>query len=470
MPPSWSEAMKVILAATAALLILSACFEEEQPQEGEKTLSPTQEPTVVATVGSLVPNEEEPPDPTETPDVTPIEPEASATPAAIEEEPPAPTPTPAIIEEPEARPDTLPTMEFPDDIAVLTHHYHVWPGDGPLGRDLERIYWRDGELVRETVFDTFLDDRFSNGDELSRRRCESGDYSRAGDYSDIQAFAGRLPICRGGYDMDLAFSPDGSSIVMTICVEGVCHPGRYPDVGPDYGAHPGRTAIYESQDGGVTWEQLADFDVPWVARGILPAEDGDTRLWLQPGWAFFKDADGLYTEWLPSTFWSSSGGVEEQPDPPSAPDGYRWSNSSTLLDDGRFAWRFSNPPAYSSTLYLTQEGEDVTDLVLEDREDWEDCWSCLNLPDGRLFLMEDYDVEDLIGPYGAAEGRAAYHNRGRGGASGVVSQRTFMAHDPGPRDWRALADPDALRSIQGGICSHTTCYPAGPLPAGRWCG
>ena len=50
-------------------------------------------------------------------------------------------------------------------------------------------------------------------------------------------------------------------------------------------------------------------------------------------------------------------------------------------------------------LYLTPDGEDVKELVLEQAD------SCLMLPDGRLLLIERYDGEELIGPQGAAKGR-----------------------------------------------------------------
>ena len=39
-------------------------------------------------------------------------------------------------------------------------------------------------------------------------------------------------------------------------------------------------------------------------------------------------------------------------------------------------------------LYLTPDGEDVKELVLEQAD------SCLMLPDGRLLLIERYDVEE----------------------------------------------------------------------------
>lgn len=342
----------------------------------------------------------------------------------------------------------LPTVEFPDNVALLAHHHVVRGTDAPLGFDIERIYWRGGELVREAVFDTSAYTRPSSP------RCESGDYSRAHDYSDIQTFTGQLPQCRRGYDMDLAFRPDGSSIVMTICVEATCHGARSIDGGPGPGAPPGRTAIYESQDGGVTWEQLADFDVPWIARKILPAEDGDTRLWLKPGWAFFQDADGLYTEWVSSTFWSSSGGVEEPPDPPPAPDGHRWTNSTALLDDGRIAWRFYIPPdPFSHPLYLTQDGEDVTDQVLEQLEQEEGCWPrCLTLADGRVLLTADYDAEELIGPDGAAEGRPEWQDTG-------LPWPTIRDPDTGGQ-WPILMPYEVLR---GGYTLRLLAMQQGPF-------
>ena len=281
--------------------------------------------------------------------------------------------------EPEPRLNTLPWVEFPDDVAVLAR---LWsplrsPADSPE-HSLVRIYRSDnGDLVRET-----------------------------------------LPL----QFAPMAARPDASLIVRTECVEPKCYVDGMT-FNPDDDHSPGRTALYESRDGLVTWEKLVEFDMPWFAELVLPDEDGETRLLLIFSTAFFQDASGDELEWLGRMLWPSK-------DPfsfPPVPEGYevhRWLGP-LALPDGRLAWGMKGSNSSDDgpeDIYLTVDGEDVTELVPEQAGS---CPECLMLPDGRLFLRgEDYPVEDLIGPYGAAEG---------------------FYEDPfqrGTIDWPAIRDPD----------------------------
>ena len=96
--------------------------------------------------------------------------------------------------------------------------------------------------------------------------------------------------------------------------------------------------------------------------------------------------------------------------PPTAPEGYHIAayhdRDPLYLDDGRFAWGADesdyNPE--KADLYLTAEGEDVTDLTLAQTSS---CPGCLMLPDGRLLLPNGsvrYIPDELIGPRGPAAG------------------------------------------------------------------
>ena len=281
---------------------------------------------------------------------------------------------------------TLPTVEFPHGIVLLAHQYRMVLKGGSPSQDLVRTY-RDGNggIVKELLF---------AGPDWSHVCGDNpGDYY-AVDYSDIQTLTGQLPECGGHYDMTAR--PDGSSIVMTVCVEPWC---GYPLPVPDLENPPGRTAIYESQDGGVTWGKLADFDVPWIASRILPAGDGETRLLLTARRPFDHEEFPYPILWL-------DGEIEQAPDPPPPPEGYNLLRGAPMyLDDGRFAWHMYDATGGPMQLYLTAEGEDVTELVLAQLDQEEECWQCLMLPDGRVLLLEYYDAEELIGPYGAAEGR-----------------------------------------------------------------
>ena len=173
---------------------------------------------------------------------------------------------------------------------------------------------------------------------------------------------------------------------------------------------PGRTVIYESNDGGVTWERLVEFDLPWIATRVLPDENGEVRLLLTARRPF--GVDGSYSPPPPPILWPSGetvklpvrAGYELY----GAGRGYQSGLGLVALDDGRLAWGMNpHPERVRADLYLTAEGEDVTELVLEQTDS---CPICLKLPDGRLLLMEYYNVEELIGPRGAAEGRARLYD------------------------------------------------------------
>ena len=81
----------------------------------------------------------------------------------------------------------------------------------------------------------------------------------------------------GDYYFPLVATPDASSIVATVCIDYPCElsVGGYPDSWTG-----GRTAIYESEDGGVTWDRLTTFDPPWDVLQVLRGEGGETHLVL----------------------------------------------------------------------------------------------------------------------------------------------------------------------------------------------
>ena len=300
---------------------------------------------------------------------------------------------------------TLPTVEFPDDIALLAYPLPVEPMDrGSF--DLVRIYRnRNGELVRETLFAI-------GGEQAWWYEC-GDDYGDAFsvDYDEIWTLEGQLPECGGDLDLHFPARFDPFSIVMTVCIQPTCI-GRSEIDADDT---PGRTAIYESRDGGVTWEQLSIFESPWYATRILPESDEEvTELLLQIGHFWhpdLRDNREDYGPW-PNMLWPDG----ELLRPPTLPEGYNiaefgyLSGAPLSLDDGRFAWplnKHHSPRNYERhDLYLTTEGEDLTELVLEQTDS---CPKCLMLPDGRLLLpilSVSYKADELVGPQGAAEGRA----------------------------------------------------------------
>ena len=177
--------------------------------------------------------------------------------------------------EPEPRPGTLPTVEFPDDVALLAS---IVPGPFvakdvfPRSLDLVRIYRQNdsivrgsdpdyvnvirGELVRETLFSA------EDVDQLP----ESGDYSIGADI-------------------------DASTLSMALCIEESCYLFGMPAGGfwdLEHDLFPGPIALYESKDGGVTWGQVLPFTMPeleWKPPDScrvmcqLPLPDGRLLLW-----------------------------------------------------------------------------------------------------------------------------------------------------------------------------------------------
>ena len=133
-----------------------------------------------------------------------------------------------------------------------------------VGQDAAATTAPAEEIVRETLFSS------------AGRRCGYEDGFSV-DYDSIQTLASHLPEC-GGYYYKWIARPDASSIVMTVCVEPLC-PGHSIITHDDA---PGRTTIYESRDGGVTWERLAIFDLLRRATRVLPEGDGEvTELLLE---------------------------------------------------------------------------------------------------------------------------------------------------------------------------------------------
>lgn len=343
----------VAIAAAVATIALAACSGGGEPDAGEPAaeISPS---TIVASEESspsatLIPEsvgDEEGLASTETP--PPEEPEETST--IVKETGPHTTPTPL-----------LPVMAFPDDIALLAYIEPYHPIDSRLRPlDLVRIYSRNGEIIREA---------------LSRDGVSHSIY--------------RSMIAR----------PDGSSMV-TIGCSGPCQGYTYTE------ETPASTTIHESRDGGITWQQLATFDQPWSAAHVLPGEDenGQTRLLLAPLLPFFQDDEGIYSQYPDYLMLWPSG---EKMKPPPTPEGYAYGiiPPQILLDDGRLAWgsEVADDRDGRPDLYLTDDGENVTELVLEKMESCPEYY-CRRLPDGRLLLSEVHGSHELIGPRGAAAG------------------------------------------------------------------
>ncbi|MDD9994219.1 MAG: hypothetical protein OXS35_00520 [Dehalococcoidia bacterium] len=293
-----------------------------------------------------------------------------------------------LVEGPEAAyTGPIPWVDFPDDVAVLVQALRATGKEG-ASLDLARIYKRDNEIIRETIFSY---------------DAEVGGY----------------------YNYGLIAAPDASSHTWTSCIEPPCEAfsvGGYP---------PGRFALNESRDGGVTWEQLVEFDAPDVAEQILPGGDGDDRLVLRP-W----HSPGLM-------LWPSGEVLEE----PEAPEGYDWRppRDRVVLNDGRLAWAFDEPisslrPSVRANLYLTAEGEDVTELVLGPTNS---CPKCHMLPDGRgLVLGWDtaYYLDELMG--GAAAG---YYDDPRGYYGDGVPRPWLTIRDlETGEEWPIRLPPDVL--------------------------
>ena len=312
--------------------------------------------------------------------------EETTTPAAIEATPPVATPPPETGEDgpsegvaDEPAPLTVPWADFPDNVALLSMFY---PDIGTHGdfppNDVVRIYRdRDGDLVREVLF--------AYGARHFWQQC--GDYEDAFsvDYGGIQTLAGQLPEC-GGYYFWLAGRPDASSLVMTVCVEPHCD-GLVSSDDPR-----GRTAIYESRDGGVTWEKLAIFDLPWYATQVLPGDgNGNTRLVLELWSYHLVDA-----EQASDCCDRILGGTEQE------------GRTTYMLWPSRE--EFSRVAALEA--------------VLEEDYDDGSYGYPLSWGDGRLLLPwygPQYQPEELIGPQGAAMG---------------------WATGDFPRNWPTIRDPE----------------------------
>ena len=325
-----------VTVAGAALIALAGCSGGEEP-EAVETPGEVMPPAIASTAEALEPVVEE-------------EPEMVATPAVIEEPSSVATIPPlsgeAKLSEGSAGGPvllTLPWADFPDNVALLARF-----SQEPYTSELVRIYKdRDGEPVRERIFS------------YPRRSCEG---ASSVDYDGIQTLAGHLPDCISGHFTGLDARPDASSLVMTVCVEQHCD----GVVGPEYPR--GRTAIYESRDGGVTWQKLTTFDRPWYVTQVLQGDgDGNTRLVLE-----------LWNYHLVDT--EQEGRVEGR-------------TTYMLWPSGE---EFSQVAALEAAL---------TEDYVDDGIGYP-----LSLGDGRLLLpwhWVEYQPEELIGPQGAAMGWVA---------------------------------------------------------------
>ena len=79
---------------------------------------------------------------------------------------------------------------------------------------------------------------------------------------------------------------------------------------------PGRTILYESTDGGITWNELAQLDLPWLAaKSISPEDHNGDRLVLIGRTPFEvppKDGFPIYPEPI---LWPSGDPAVDYPDP-----------------------------------------------------------------------------------------------------------------------------------------------------------
>ena len=296
-----------IVGALLAMIALAACSGGEELAEEPPARAAL--PTVAATDDAAA--------------IDAASPEGTANPVTIEEMPPVATPTIAATESgyeewlaererrlaPYPRPPnpdptpTLRTMEFPDDIALIAREYpstHIGR-EGLKSSELLRIYKQSGDLVvREVLFSD----------------------------ADIE-----------GSIFKYAATPDASTIVVNICIDGSCT--------SSYGPADGRTTFYQSRDGGVTWEHLVSFDNPWNIETLLPSGSDETRLLLRNANSFD------YMLW--------PGGLSiTPPDPPEGHDIL----GVVLLSDGRITWGMNNNTS-SLPIFLAGGGEDLTELVLE---------------------------------------------------------------------------------------------------------
>ena len=275
----------------------------------------------------------------------------------------------SYLEGPEA------TVEFPDDVALIARLQVAKPGyQGPL--TLVRTY-RDGNgyVVRETLLVDGPKGPVGCG------YFEEG-YQPV-DYSDIDVISGQLPECHGLFG-GITARDDASSIVIAVCVESVCDP-YIREWNP---TEPlGRTILFESQDGGVTYNKLVAFDAPWIPLDHLSVNGGETQLLLVSYIPFLEDAELPYLG-----MWSPSGGLQDLPGPPPALD-----------EIGCEGW-------------------------------------CLELPDGRTMFMKRYDLDQLVGPDGPAQGGTPYYH--------ISFWPTIRDQETG-EEWPIRMPYDALRTGEG---------------------
>ena len=278
----------LIVASLLAMLALAACSGGEAPmvEEAPAEVSPQPVSTKIPTPDDDTSSEKTP---------TPVTMEETA-PVATPELEPSPEPTAITL-------GVLPFTEFPDDIAFLTR-----AGDGLSWPELTRIYKGTDGVIAETL--------------LSQEQ--------VGALTNSDSFVFRY-----------AATPNASRIIATICLsypslKHMCVTDlKFEDTTiRDERFGLGRTALYESTDGGVTWQELTTFELPWLARKILSPEE--------------HDGDQLVLSALT---------VFEVP-PPGVPAAYP---DPILWPSGRPAGELAEPEA--------------------------ECPDCYELPDGRILLM-----------------------------------------------------------------------------------
>jgi hypothetical protein len=154
-----------------------------------------------------------------------------------------PTATPDLVGGVAARPLAIgDAVAFPDDLAMIIET-GCWQCDGPT-EGLERVYRNPaGEIVVETLFSAE-----KMGLEPRVVQTDKGPQNEE-------------PTITGS-----ALTYDASRILVSVCTRGTCL---------EMGAPPGedaQTTLFESTDGGVTWEVLDVLDGGLAVRAIT--EDG----------------------------------------------------------------------------------------------------------------------------------------------------------------------------------------------------
>ena len=183
---------------------------------------------------------------------------------------PRPTPTPVPTGDlPEPRPSAespvvkldpgqdpfpLPLAVFenlPDDVALIFQEGSTCYEGCPIGVTVYRVYRDDGELVREELFTR------SSPPFATLEPAPSGMWSGDRWVPDPDPDPNSEQI-------DVLAVPDGSRIAMTLCqrvecfVNGMAGTGSY-DPEPPFP----ETDLYESTDGGVTWNHIDTLERPW---------------------------------------------------------------------------------------------------------------------------------------------------------------------------------------------------------------